>query len=509
MKNRTYIRDVRPGVNFSVFGIVQSFMSPKKTAGSDYQMILKIEDESTTDNIVVSLFLGSQESFPSRIVEKQTIIKIENLNIKETGHRTRRLIDRNEGCFFFDVKRDSVEYMPYFRCTSKEYVEGPEDRDALNKIQSHFMRTMPIGPVLLSSVMKEGTVFSMYGYVKDVVKNEKLASLMICDPSTHRELRVRVWERSDSEIPKKDSYIYISGLKAKKVEYASIVADVSKSGSFIWTASVPREVSLLLSAYQILQSKSFLKAVMQRISETETCRSSHSGKNSRHADKAPESAKKAKKSAEDAPSQTGHDLDLSDESFNEYINSTFMEDADFASGEAARAEEGHAGESPNEKESTAAEVLGAGEKKDLIYPVKKAVSISNAFSRLKEKKKGVAACPKGLSLSDVIAGKPCQLSFKETDLIYDELIRLPIKAYHTNLQNGSVSFDKHALLYLDPHAAGKDQIRIQHVAFYKKTAVVFHQAHRSSKQAGQIAGYILFLSSKQPTVHAFLYRNVE
>lgn len=520
MKNRTYIADVVSGMNLSVFGFVVGYSEPKKTNGSDYQMYISIMDESSRQKASVLLFLGSEDEFPKHIIEKETVIKIENLNLKEKNSRPLYLVDRKKGCFFFEVKREKISYTPYFSCNNMAYKEGPSDREAIVNIHAHFYNEMPTGPKMISTIVKIDSIFTVYGYIKEIITSSAMTTLIMCDPSTDKELRVRIWKREPENFPEKNSSICIYNIKVKRIDQGSITADVSKSMNLTWTDKIPKDVQLLFNAHRIINSKNFIDTVVNKINMLNDrlespAQALESILKARYSEKNSYDTKEKATIRKDKGPAKGQKKSMNEkeDSFSDIIQTDR---------EKEELEENISGSNgPTKRPSTEKALLS---KKP---PIKK-LSIDASPNEKKEKELteediqtrqnlNIPPCQPKQSFSNLSQWKRLFFSFKETDLIYDELIQLPIKAYHTNPSTNTVSFDKVALLMLDKvdHASESDTVITQNIAFYKKTPIIFHMCRRSSSTSPEIAGYVFVFKNLPPapvdskTLHVLLYRSFE
>ncbi|KAI5155321.1 hypothetical protein NEPAR06_1727 [Nematocida parisii] len=512
MDTRTYIKDIQPGANASVFGLIEAYTPPKKTTGSDYHMVLHIKDELSSEAIPVLLFLASPESFPKYIMENQAVIKITRLNVKTTESGTRRLVDRKCGCFFFEVNKEKGSALPYFSCIEGKYAEEKGDRVIIDSIRKHFINIIPAGPSVISSASKENAVVSVYGYIKDISTTHNWHTMIMCDPSTHKDLRVRVWERELNEIPKKNRYVCVHNIKIKKVDCATILADISKRTPFIWTYNIPKEVEMLLSAFKTLRSKGFLRELVKKINKCAR------KENSRNVPDVLENKSKKSGPLNDSSVEPPSFVENEDISNHSLKLENVSEDAQRSTIQKKNADEEIS--SKNLEESKSSFEKSMEDLEDLFSAdnncsaeedkqTEESIQPDTSAHNLGPYNEIAVPCSSDYTLEQLIKGSEYLVSFKETDQLYDEIIQLPIKPYYTNRSTGAVTFDKEALSIMDTGPHTPEKIQVQHVAFYKDIPVIFHMCNRIRTDADNIAGFIMCLATRNYTLHVFLYKYIE
>ncbi|KAI5191776.1 hypothetical protein NEMIN01_1667 [Nematocida minor] len=520
MQNRTYIKDIVEGTNTSVFGFVLSYIAPKKTHGSDYQMIITIRDESSKQKIPVQLFFSSQESFPKEIIERETVIKIENLNMKQRETRACYLVDRKKGCFFFKAKKERMSHVPYFECSGMEYVGSPSETEELERIHKHFYNEITESPRILSTVTKLDLLFTAYVYIKQISGNSILTNLLVCDPSTDRQLRVRVWAREIEELPKKDTCVCIFNLKVKKIDQAFIIADVSRSSIFKWTSNIPKEVQMLFGAYKLLNSKHFVNTVARKINKLDDhLENSSIGNYPSLEEKQTEEGEHEYTGEKDS---FGHKLkplltELEEpSSFHSAHYDPIIIDEDILSDEKEpAAKRPHSSEEPCAKRVSNEEQKYTEKSSNSTLSIEKEGSASMPASSVQQSADKMAVpCTSSQTIDSIIGEKEAIFSFKETDRIYDELLNLPIKPYYTNLDTKVIAFDDATFSILSPKSDALPHvsdnmpanISMQTVSFYKKVPIIYHMFNKRSPDTHkEISGYVLVASKTKPTtIHVLL-----
>ncbi|KAI5160254.1 hypothetical protein NEAUS03_1011 [Nematocida ausubeli] len=494
MDNRTYIKDLQPGANSCVFGLLLTHTPLRKTTGSDYQMVLNIVDEHSEKHVPVLLFMSDPECFPKYIIENQTVIKITRLTVKNTNGGTRLLIDRKHGCFFFDVCKEQVNPVPYFSCAESAYVSSMDDWKILDTVRRHFIQQISIGPGMISGASKENAVVSVYGYVKDIMTSHGWNTVVLCDPSTYKDLYIRVWERGVDMLPKKHTYVCMYSLKVRKNNATHITVDVSKSAPFVWTYNIPSDVKTLLSAFTTINTRKFISALVHKINKVTS--------ENNEADDVLDSEGREDLSA--ILGENGSKSDLAQFS-DEAINGCFIEDSPDCIRESRESVSSAVSSADHTQQSADDSTKNISDEKDLH----KSQFISNEIMRSLGTQSNGIPCTPDHTLEKIIHGKEYFISFKETDNLYDEIIQIPIKPYYMNKTNSTVTFDQQALFMMDPETREKEHIQVQHVGFYKKVPMIFHVCARAPGTLENIAGFITLLPSKTPTLHVFLYKNPE
>lgn len=212
------------------------------------------------------MFLTTLKDCPTAIDEMRTIIKIPQINCRQSPQGTNMLLDRSTGFFLFRIDRDGVSFYPYFSTPNVEYKEEPGDRESIANLTNHFINEIPLGPMPLGAIKQANLIFTFYGIVTGVEHFSNYSMLLLKDSST-KQLQVKLWERAPESLPKRGDFIKIERVRSKEVQDLFVTAEVSRSAPLDWTLSNCPQIKKFIDLHAVEYQLALVRLVFSKALE--------------------------------------------------------------------------------------------------------------------------------------------------------------------------------------------------------------------------------------------------
>lgn len=268
---RTYLAEIKEGRNENIFAIIKSYTEPAVCKGRDYVMKLNLADESLQpgESISLLLFFDSPDLFPRCIQEMRSVIKAPKAAYNFQKSRTSLLLDRKGGFHIFLADKMGLSYYPCETYKRRPYVEEPGDRGTLCRLVEHFLPDIPAG-LLPLSLVTPNLVFTAIGTVEDVHVHKQYANISLADATSTR-LSLTVWERPESQLPKKKQVVRIDNIRAREIRGLQVLAQISACKSFSWRSVDDTPEAKMLRMFRASTKRVLCRLLVDRVQGMDLC----------------------------------------------------------------------------------------------------------------------------------------------------------------------------------------------------------------------------------------------